>query len=579
MTYDLWGNILASIRVDKISNMLTNPSFEFGFDGWETPDWDEGIATISTTSFAGTFSLSLTSMGENNAGRWQRMRVTPGTIYTINSMMRVTMYDAHAFATIDYYFDDDADITNGYTQYIEGQDQLDMDSPHWQAYTDSFTVPVGVNYVWIAPALHEEGVVLFDDIAVSEAGYLSRLGVENTFITEYEYDHAGVIQTLTDPSGRTTSFGYDALGRIGTVDVDVITSTGSLAVYTYNEFSLVDMMFYGLDSQVTSVDYGYDPIGNILSIISGDLPLSESYIYDDEGNTEKISFGASSYIDLGYDELDRLTTVTDTNYFGKSISYTYDSLGNRQTKLTLNQGETEWETDIYTYVPDKNQLANDGVFDYIYNGIGNLVHKELMDGSFAVDYQYDLLGNLVFVNDSYGNMISYSYDYQGRKVREQVNADPGRIFIYDQAGNMIFEQTKGGTTGSGGGQFPIADVPIADGLFRIEQNGIILAAVASNGALALKGDVFEAEMPANLPVAFTVRDNAGNPVIAITENGDLYTTGYLIEMEGYIIPNSPDSEDLVIQQDGVILALFAQDGTVLVDYVLARFDFAEVGLE
>ncbi|WML26146.1 RHS repeat-associated core domain-containing protein [Neobacillus sp. OS1-33] len=122
---------------------------------------------------------------------------------------------------------------------------------------------------------------------------------------------------------------------------------------------------------------------------------------------------------------------------GTTISYEYDSVGNR-TKKTITKGTS---STITTYdFNQANQIISENNQSYIYDLSGNLVDN----GKFLFTFNPDNL--LIEVKEkAIGNTkASFTYDYEGR--RKTMTTSSGTIsFHYDQVGNVIFETDQNGT--------------------------------------------------------------------------------------------------------------------------------------
>ncbi|MEZ4658330.1 MAG: polymorphic toxin-type HINT domain-containing protein [Caldilineaceae bacterium] len=146
---------------------------------------------------------------------------------------------------------------------------------------------------------------------------------------------------------------------------------------------------------VTS-SYGYDAAGRLTSLThsnAGGVLQSYGYTLDANGNRTGVTTleGSESYT---LDGLNRLTNVTYAN--GDSASYTYDANGNR-TSQSANGATTN-----YTY-DAAGQLLSDGTNSYTYDANGNLTNAG--GDSFSWDWANRLVGANVD-----GVTAGYTYD-------------------------------------------------------------------------------------------------------------------------------------------------------------------------
>lgn len=128
----------------------------------------------------------------------------------------------------------------------------------------------------------------------------------------------GPIDCITDSvdSGRTVSYGYDALYRLNAAATNGSTNypVWGLAM-TYDQWS---------NRTSQSVTAGSGP-GSSLSFNGKNQPTGSSYVYDASGN---MTYDPATMDTYGYDDDNRMTSVSG----GASASYTYDGNGMRVQK-------------------------------------------------------------------------------------------------------------------------------------------------------------------------------------------------------------------------------------------------------
>jgi len=215
----------------------------------------------------------------------------------------------------------------------------------------------------------------------------------------YEYQLDGNQTGKTDQSGKVTNYVYDGLGRL-TSEAEKTggTVTFSLA-YQYDASSNRTSMTAN-DGAVTS--YVYDKNNRLTS--TTDASGTTAYSYDNNGNTLKKTSGGTTET-YGYDLLNRMTS---SNVGGVATTYKYRADGLRFSKTT-NGVETAhiWDgTNIVgdivndavstTYVRGINLIAskNGGVYKYyVYNGHGDTVQIYSFTGAVLQTYDYDAFGN------------------------------------------------------------------------------------------------------------------------------------------------------------------------------------------
>jgi len=168
----------------------------------------------------------------------------------------------------------------------------------------------------------------------------------------------------------------------------------------------------------TTVDYQYD-ICNRLMKITNNFSVGGSLVYD-YNNYDKVGNrlsmkvnDANAYI-YQYDNLYQLTFVDYNN--GASTTYDYDRLGNRT--LVTNGSSTAYEGNRL------NQYAKVNSTDFAYDKNGNLTN----DGQYT--YIYDCENRPIEVKQGETTIITYAYDYAGKRVRKTAGATVTQ-FCYD----------------------------------------------------------------------------------------------------------------------------------------------------
>ncbi|MCZ7670535.1 MAG: hypothetical protein M5U34_26985 [Chloroflexi bacterium] len=216
--------------------------------------------------------------------------------------------------------------------------------------------------------------------------------------SETAYDDLSRPVMVTDALGITTTTQYNALGY----PVVITDGNGAVTTYTYDGLNRVTDVAYLADGETVSTTY--NALGQRLSMTDAN--------------------GTTWY---GYDDLNRLTVVTDT--FDAIIRYGYDLNGNR-TNMVYPDGRTV----TYTYDAD-NRLDtllswDGGLTDYDYDKAGRLITITLPNGVVSVNGydDADRLTSLRYV-DSTGDLLAeYLYELDGvgnRTVVTETQQMPG----------------------------------------------------------------------------------------------------------------------------------------------------------
>jgi RHS repeat-associated protein len=248
------------------------------------------------------------------------------------------------------------------------------------------------------------------------------------------FSPGGRINAITYPSGRSIDYTRYDSGKIK----DVATTFNSLTT------TLVSDMVYNPFGRPSGMNTGFGGTINnqssecaCLEVANPGSFMEQQYIYDGNRNLISITGTNTPWFnqDFAYDSLGRLKQAIGT--YG-SINYTYDRVGNRQTRTIDTQTET------YKYYPGTNRLQE-------------------VTGTQTVAYTYDLNGNITGIGDK---TLSYNqnnrlvqvkkntdiigeYDYNGLGQRVTKTASgTTTLFLYDFEGNIIAEGQLDGTLSS-----------------------------------------------------------------------------------------------------------------------------------
>lgn len=189
---------------------------------------------------------------------------------------------------------------------------IDYESPDMADVTFSYDAPNNLETMTDGVGTHS-----FDYTPTNRLERKTSLihGVE--YITSYAYDRRGNLGTMTYPSGRTVTYGYDAGNRLTSISGFVTD---------------IDYHPSGVASQLTHAN----GVVTTLTLDSRQRPdqlnapavLDLNYDYDAVGNVDRIVDGmnASHSMDFDYDVLDRLT---DASGAWGNLHYGYAPSGDR----------------------------------------------------------------------------------------------------------------------------------------------------------------------------------------------------------------------------------------------------------
>jgi len=241
------------------------------------------------------------------------------------------------------------------------------------------------------------------------------------YTTQYTYNNNKILTSITYPSGRVITYTPDQIGRISQVSTTLNGNPKTLAsAITYLPFGGITGLTYGngltltqgYDNQyrissivtgsILNLAYGYDPNGNIISLLDVVNPpegqvLDSPGVYTYQTGTNKLThIEGTPPIDFGYDANANITSETGWTYI-------YD-LSNQLIRV----------------LQDSNQVA-----EYTYNGAGQRIKKVTQTETRI--FHYDLRGHLIAETNQTGQMLA-EYVYLGDQLLAMIK--PGEAVYY-----------------------------------------------------------------------------------------------------------------------------------------------------
>ena len=239
------------------------------------------------------------------------------------------------------------------------------------------------------------------------------------------YDFLGNPVCETDERGNTTTYAYDKLSRV--VSVQNAIGQASTTAYDANGNKVSETDWLGNATQ-----YKYDILDRLVSVTDPTGATVEALTYTDN-HLQASSTDALGHATLfAYDGLGRLTA--SMNAYGHIAKQAYDAAGNIASKTDENSNTTA----------------------FAYNHLNQMVSATGADGSMT-SYSYDAAGNLLSQTDGRGNAALYEYNCLNLPV---LRADPGGIsgssyderrierFSYYPDGKLQSKRDKNGVTTS-----------------------------------------------------------------------------------------------------------------------------------
>ncbi|GAB6012759.1 FG-GAP-like repeat-containing protein, partial [Viscerimonas tarda] len=427
-TYDNWGNrkttsFLDSLRISYHSGWNNNNSKRFFTliqkkgQPW-VKTWYDNLGREVLTESRGPKSMIIkTAKTYNNKGQLTQeqnqqgnLTITQSYTYDIYGRVASSSSTAGQSATYGYGNRRDTVTTNGRT-YIKTYDA-------WGNIKTSSDPASSVSYTYNSqgkPKTVTTGGATFS-MTYYNTGLQHTLVDPNAGTTTYVYDAAGRMTQQTDGRGKVTTNTYDALGRLAS---SMCGGASGLVNYTYGTSGNEKLRLtriqqgsyyiaYTHDSQgrvvtekrkvpgITATldfSYAYNPAGQVSSITYPE-GVQISRQYDSYGNLEKVKYGTQNIWEL----IGATGRVTTTKLGGTMTS----------TKTLSTQGLLTGQQTVL----GSNTLHN---MTYVFNAAtGNLSSRTGMTGATTTEgFTYDNLDRLTTVTHNGASVMDISYYANG----------------------------------------------------------------------------------------------------------------------------------------------------------------------
>jgi len=280
---------------------------------------------------------------------------------------------------------------------------------------------------------------VYDESRVIACGLLTEIILPDgkTPIT-IDYDDDGKVQKLADADGHYYTFDYltDKTSVSNPIDDSGIVNN---QIFEHNSKS--ELISY-TDENSKSIEYSYDDLGRLTTITDRmPTPGVTRYTYHTpSGNVESITLPAKTTTEYAYSTRD----VDGINYYDlKTILYpddtsdqfAYDDFGNLLS--WTDQGKNEWSNTYNSrgqVLTTKNPAS--GITNYTYNDSDGTLSKIKDNSNNVTKLFYDNLRRLSTVQHDDGTRRTYTYNNRGDVLSVKNENSRTIQFIYDDNSNL-----------------------------------------------------------------------------------------------------------------------------------------------
>lgn len=247
--------------------------------------------------------------------------------------------------------------------------------------------------------------------------------------TEYEYDYAMRLKTVTGPNGMFVNTVYDEAGNTAAIKTKVNDGADPNAID---------------DDYFDVVRYKYDPVGRC---IEETVLVESAHLTADVNAPADPEYPSRRQLAAKYSYYSDSSIHTLTDPHGNVSTYKYDLDGKLILIELPENNTTEYTYDDYRGNLTKQKNALGGELEYEYDSMGRVTEKrEKAVDSTSEDliwsYSYDYMGNLNAEQTpslhDLGGHITYEYDKFNRRIAVyNAKNELLEAVKYDKTGNIV----------------------------------------------------------------------------------------------------------------------------------------------
>ncbi|MHC4498255.1 MAG: RHS repeat-associated core domain-containing protein [Planctomycetota bacterium] len=355
---------------------------------------------------------------------------------------------------------------DGFNRIIEANDPMgNVTERHYdgshngiEVHFNSFDLPPGPR-TW---NIYDE----LDRLTISETSFFDSntqtpIGDGNS-TTEYQYSDNSQVIKIIDDNGNETHFQYDTANRLGVV-TDAKENTATCSYDENSNVSAITEIEYSDvngPNETFTTTYQYDNLDR-LTMVTDNNDNSTQFAYDSCGNRTRVTDALNNKTRCEYDGLSRLIRmVRDMDGNGADpnnpndikTEQTWDDSSRLTAQTDDNGNTTAYEYDALNRLT-RIIYADDTDKQLLYDVHHNIIQTTDAIGT-VVNSTYDLLNRVTARSITPGSGVSndttfenYEYDGLSRLVFAQDN-DSNLIFSYDSLSNVTTETLNGQITTS-----------------------------------------------------------------------------------------------------------------------------------
>ena len=284
--------------------------------------------------------------------------------------------------------------------------------------------------------------------------------------TRYSYDTAGNLATMFDGNGHQTTYGYDGVGRMTSLQ-DALAATLGWAI---DDLARTKTQTNRTDTtpSTPTITLTYDAAGRTLSrayLDDAGNSRTTTYTYDLAGNLATAIDGSST-ISIASDRLGRPMSVTVVADAGATTTYAYSFTAPTRTDPS---GAYTMAIDKFGHLTSLTDPIHAGPFSWVYGADGQPMSASAPNGNSSA-LTYDAVGRLL--TKVTGSRASYTetYNRAGNRLTDAstITGDPANgtaTLAYDPLGRLTSYGLPGIRTLSAAWQYvPNRDSLTTDGI-------------------------------------------------------------------------------------------------------------------